>query len=405
MENVPIINNLKIRGSWGIIGNEKIDYYNRYARVESGVVIFGSTPTVYPSASYAKNGNPDLVWESSTQTDVGLEIGIFENKITGEFDFYNKVTDDILVELSTPGYLGNGQGEKITFNAGKVLNRGFEANLNWRGKLNKLNYRIGLIGSTIHNEVLEIGGSSGIDSVLIGGNLGNGIPVTQSRVGLPIGAFYGYKTDGIFQNTTELNAYPHDAQAGVGDLRFVDVSGDNMINGNDRTYIGSPIPKFIFGFNSEFEFRGFDLSFDLQGQTGNKIFNGKEVVRPDPYNFEKHVINFWRGEGTTNTEPRPSFGGYNYTPSDRFIQDGSFIRLRTLMLGYSLPASVSNKLQMQHLRIYLKGSNLITLTKYTGYTPEIGTPETDSENVLSNGIDNGIYPVTAVYSVGLNLTF
>lgn len=400
MSGIPFINNLKIRGSWGIIGNEKIDYYDRYARVESGIFIFGVNQDVNATASYAASGNPDLVWESTTQTDIGIEIGLFDNKITGEFDYYNKVTDDILVRLSTPGYLGNGQGNKIRFNAGKVLNTGFEANINFRGNVSNLNYRIGILGSTLHNEVLEVGGNSGVDSVLQDGILGNGISVTQSRVGLPIGAFYGYKTDGVFQNETELNAYPHDAQAGIGDLRFVDANDDGVINGNDRTYIGSPIPKFIFGFNSEFDFKGFDLSFDLQGQTGNKIFNGKEVVRPDPYNFEKHVMDRWRGEGTSNSEPRPSFGGYNYTPSDRFIQDGSFIRLRTVMLGYTLPSTVSDKIYIQNLRIYIKGSNIFTLTKFTGYTPEIG-----SSSVLSNGIDNGTYPVTAVYSAGINLTF
>lgn len=400
MSGIPFINNLKIRGSWGIIGNEKIDYYDRYARVESGIFIFGVNQDVNATASYAASGNPDLVWESTTQTDIGIEIGLFDNKITGEFDYYNKVTDDILVRLSTPGYLGNGQGNKIRFNAGKVLNTGFEANINFRGNVSNLNYRIGILGSTLHNEVLEVGGNSGVDSVLQDGILGNGISVTQSRVGLPIGAFYGYKTDGVFQNETELNAYPHDAQAGIGDLRFVDANDDGVINGNDRTYIGSPIPKFIFGFNSEFNFKGFDFSFDLQGQTGNKIFNGKEVVRPDPYNFEKHVMDRWRGEGTSNSEPRPSFGGYNYTPSDRFIQDGSFIRIRTVMLGYTLPSTFSDKIYIQNLRIYIKGSNIFTLTKFTGYTPEIG-----SSSVLSNGIDNGTYPVTAVYSAGINLTF
>jgi len=318
----------------------------------------------------------------------------------GEFDFYNRVTNDILVELSTPGHLGNGQGQKVRYNAASVLNRGFEFSLNWREKRGDVSYSIGLLGSTIHNEVLEIGGNSGVDSTLIGGYLGDGRPVTLSRVGLPIGAFYGYKTDGIFQDAEELNDYPHSSQAGVGDLRFVDVNDDKVLDGRDRTFIGSPIPKFIFGFNGLVEYRGFDLSVDFQGQTGNKIFNGKEVVRPDPYNFEKHVFDRWTGPGTSDTEPRPSFGGYNYTPSDRFIQDGSFLRLRSLTAGYTLPASVSQKAFIQQLRIYVKASNLFTLTKFTGYTPEIG-----SYDVLSNGIDYGTYPITSTYSVGVNLQF
>ncbi len=167
--------------------------------------------------------------------------------------------------------------------------------------------------------------------------LDNGKNVTESRVGLPIGAFFGYKTDGIFQNQDELNSYPHTSNAGVGDLRYVDVNHDNIIDDRDRTYIGSPIPDFIFGLNFTGNYKGFDLSLDFIGQTGNKIFNAKEIVRPDPYNFEAHVWNRWTGPGTSNTEPRPSFGGYNYEPSDHFIYDGSYFRLRTFILGYTLP--------------------------------------------------------------------
>jgi TonB-linked SusC/RagA family outer membrane protein len=401
MKSVEAVSKLKLRASWGIIGNEKISYFDRYARVQSSIIaVLGNPDAPIPAATYGKSGNPDLRWESTTQTDIGAEIGLLANKLTGEFDFYNRVTNDILVELSTPGHLGNGGGQKVRYNAASVLNRGFEFNLNWREKKGDFIYSVGLLGSTIHNEVLEIGGSSGVDSTLIGGFLGDGRPVTLSRVGLPIGAFYGYKTDGIFQDEEELAAYPHSSQAGPGDLRFVDVNGDEVIDGRDRTFIGSPIPKLIFGFNGSMEYKGIDFALDFQGQTGNKIFNGKEVVRPDPYNFEKHVFDRWTGPGTSNSEPRPSFGGYNFTPSDRFIQDGSFLRLRSVTLGYTLPSRLSQKAHMQQLRVYIKGSNLFTLTRFTGYTPEIG-----SYDVLSNGIDYGAYPITSVYSVGVNLQF
>jgi TonB-linked SusC/RagA family outer membrane protein len=401
MKPVDWISKLKLRASWGIIGNEKISYFDRYARVQSSIIaVLGNPDAPVPAATYGKSGNPDLKWESTTQTDIGAEIGLLASRLTGEFDFYNRVTNDILVELSTPGHLGNGQGQRIRYNAASVLNRGFEFSINWREKAGDITYSAGFLGSTIHNEVLEIGGNSGVDSTLIGGYLGDGRPVTLSRVGLPIGAFYGYKTDGIFQSEEELTAYPHSSQAGVGDLRFVDVTGDGILDGRDRTFIGSPIPKFIFGFNGMIEYKGIDFGVDFQGQTGNKIFNGKEVVRPDPYNFEKHVIDRWTGPGTSNTEPRPSFGGYNYTPSDRFIHDGSFLRLRSVTLGYTLPASVSQKALIQQLRVYLKGTNLYTLTKFTGYTPEIG-----SYDVLSNGIDYGAYPITSNYSIGVNLQF
>lgn len=401
LQNVKWLNKLKVRASWGKLGNDKIPYWDRYARVESNILaIFGTTGDPNTGATYGINGNPDLKWEVTTQTDIGLEFSLFDSRLTAEFDYYNKQTDDILILLSVPGYFGNGSGAKVRFNAASVVNRGFEFNLGWRDQIGKLKYNIGVLGTTIHNEVLEIGGISGVDDALIGGYLGNGIPVTRSVVGLPIGSFYGYQTDGIFQTQAELDAYPHDGQAGVGDLRFVDVNSDGKIDGRDRTNIGSPIPTFIFGFNFGIEIIGFDLSVNVQGQTGNKIFNAKEVVRPDPYNFESHVLDRWTGPGTSNTEPRASFGGYNYTPSDHFIQDGSFIRIRNLVLGYTLPEIWSKKVGMQKLRLYVKADNLYTWTKFTGYTPEIG-----SGDVLSAGIDYGIYPITAVYSVGINLNF
>jgi hypothetical protein len=217
---------------------------------------------------------------------------------------------------------------------------------------------------------------------------------------LPIGAFYGYKTDGIFQNRQELDAYPHLSQAGIGDLRFVDINNDGVLDANDRTYLGSPIPDYLFGLNMGVQFMNFDFSLDFQGQVGNKIFNGKEIVRPDPYNFEKRVFDRWRGEGTSTTEPRPSFGGYNYNISDHFIQDGSFARLRNVIIGYSLPPSILNRMKMKQVRLYVSGTNLFTLTKFTGYTPEIA-----SEDVLSSGIDRGAYPVSAIYSGGININF
>ena len=399
MKKYSDISKLKLRASWGKIGNEKIPYENRFSLTQPGLVtVFGRGDILYPGVTYAKSGNPDLRWEVTTQTDIGMEIGFFNDKLTSEFDYYHRITDDILVDLSTPGFLGNGQGQKITYNAGKVLNSGFEANINWRDKIGEVGYSLGLLASTVHNEVLTVGGSSGIDSLLFGADIKGFL--TQSRKGLPIGAFYGYKTDGIFQNQSELDAYPHAGDATVGDLRRVDVNGDNVINDQDRTYIGSPIPTFIFGLNAEVTYKSFDLAISLQGQTGNKIFNAKEFIRPDAYNFEQHVMDRWTGEGTSNTEPRATFGGYNYMPSDKFIQDGSFVRLRSLVLGYTLPESLSTKLHMQQFRVYLKGNNIYTLTRFTGYTPEIG-----SESVLSNSIDTGIYPISALYSFGINLTF
>jgi TonB-linked SusC/RagA family outer membrane protein len=402
MENVDLISKLKLRASWGKIGNEKIVYDRQFSIVENYVAVFGDPSAPYPASSFGRLGNPDLVWETTTQTDVGLEIGILDDRLAAEFDYYHKVTSDILVDLTVPGYFGNGNAVKITYNAAEVLNSGFEFNVQWRDQIREFKYNVGFLGSTVHNEVLEIGGSSGVDSVLVGGYLGNGIPVTRTEVGLPIGSFYGYKTNGVFQTQEEIDSYPEYTQETLqpGDLKYVDINGDGVINQLDRTNLGSPIPTFIFGVIAGLEWKGLDFSFNIAGQTGNKVFNGKEVVRPDPYNFEAHVMDRWTGPGTSNEEPRPTFGGYNYNVSDRFIYDASFVRIRNIIIGYTLPQDWSQKIYMNNLRIYLKADNLYTWSKFTGYTPEIATSDP-----LGQGIDNGVYPVTAVYSFGINLTF
>ncbi len=400
MKKFPLITNLKLRGSWGIIGNDKIAYDKQYSLTTTMVTVLGIPPSVNSATTYSVSGNPDLKWESTTQTDVGLEIGLFKNKLSGEFDYYNRVTKDILIPLSTPDYLGNGQSAKVDFNAASINNSGLESKITWRDKAGEVTYSISVNGSTLKNKVLKVGGTSGIDSVLLGGYLANGITVTQSRVGLPIGAFYGYKTNGLFQTAADLTAYPHLSTAVPGDLRIADVNNDGKIDGNDRTFIGSPVPKFILGFNFEAGYKGFDFSLDIQGVYGNKLFNAKEVVRPDPYNWEKHVLGAWTGPGTSNSEPIASYGGNNYLPSDKFVQDGSFTRLRNVTLGYTLSSGVFKKIAIKQLRFYIKGSNIYTLARFTGYTPEIG-----SGDVLSNGIDYGTYPVSSVYSFGINLTF
>jgi TonB-linked SusC/RagA family outer membrane protein len=400
MKSLPVISNLKIRGSWGIIGNDKIDYDKQYSLTQSLLTVLGKPATGNSATTYDVSGNPDLKWESTTQADAGLEIGLLKDRLTGEFDYYDRLTKDILIPLFIPSYLGNGQGARVDYNAASVRNSGFEGRVTWKGNIGQVEYNISVLGSTVRNEVLKIGGSSGIDSVLYGGYLSNGIPVTRSKVDLPVGAFYGYKTDGLFQTTAELDAYPHLSTAIPGDLRIVDVNHDLKIDGKDRTYIGSPIPKFYMGFNFGANYKGIDFSIDIQGVYGNKLFNAKEVVRPDPYNWEQHVLGAWTGPGTSNSEPIASFGGNNYLPSDRFIQDGSFTRLRNITIGYTFPSALSKKIAIQQLRIYLKGVNIFTIAEFTGYTPEIG-----SSDVLSNGIDFGTYPVTAVYSFGINLTF
>jgi TonB-linked SusC/RagA family outer membrane protein len=401
MPTNTIVSNVKLRASWGIIGNEKIPANERFSLIANGQnAVFGYNEQIVPGATFGNTATPGLRWESTTQTDIGLELGFWDDKLTAEIDYYRRVTDDILVGLTMPGHFGNGAFVRVITNAATVLNRGFELTLSWNDQIGDIKYKVGGVASANHNEVQDLGSSFGSDSFIFSGSLGNGQLVTRTEVGRPIGSFYGYKVVGVFQNQAELDAEPKRADQSIGDLKFADINGDGVITTSDRTYLGSPIPKFIFGFNAEVSYKNFDISFDFQGQTGNSIYNGKMAVRPDLYNFESRVGDFWSGDGTSNKEPKPSAGGVNFEPSSYFIEDGSYLRLRNVRIGYSFPSSLSDKLRLTSARAYVSGTNILTLTKYSGYSPEIG-----GSDGFSSGIDLGIYPITAVYSVGLNLTF
>jgi TonB-linked SusC/RagA family outer membrane protein len=393
-----IFSNLKVRASWGIIGNEKINYLRQYSLVQNGINALFGQDVIYSGATYGVSGNPNLKWESTHQLDIGVETGFLNDRLTVEIDYYQRTTKDILIDLPVPGYYGNGDGAVITFNAGEVVNKGFEINAGYNNEFKKIKYRIGCVGTTINNETKKVSGTGQSDEQLVG--LFNGRQVTRTTPGLPIGSFYGYRVIGVFQNTSELNSYPHLSNTEVGDLKFEDVNKDGILNSADRTNLGSPIPTLLVGLSLNLEYNNFDFTADLQAQAGNKIFNGKEIVRPDPYNFERRYLNFWNGDGTSNTEPRPSNGGVNYEPSSRYIYDGSFLRLRNISLGYSLPQSISSKVGMKTLRAYARVTNLFTSSKFTGYTPEIV-----SGNPVLNAIDVSTYPIPRIYSVGLNLTF
>ncbi len=392
---------LKLRGSWGVTGNQEIPWYKKFSLVQNDLnAIFGQAEKLVPGTSYGVLGNPDLKWESTYQTDIGIELGMFNSKLTAEFDYYNKTTEGILVDLLTGGHMGNGPYATVTFNAAKLTNQGFEMNIGWVETRGDFTYRLRVTGSALKNKVLGLGSSTGANSFIPNGPLGNGQLVTRTVVGQQIGEFYGYKVIGVFQNEAELSSSAKIDGQQVGDLKYADLNKDGLIDDKDRTYLGSYIPKVTYSLSADFSYKGFDLSLDLYGQAGNKIYNGKNAVRPDLYNFEGRVRNYWHGEGTSNTEPRPTAGGVNYEPSDYFIENGSFLRLRNVNLGYTLPDKFLAKLKISKTRVFINGTNLYTLTKYSGYTPEIA-----SSNALGSGIDMGVYPITAIYSIGVDITF
>lgn len=393
------VNRIKLRASWGIIGNERIPWSRQYSLIDNNQnAVFNEV--VVQGATYGISGNPDLRWEETEQLDIGLELGFWNDKLQVELDYYNKTTEGILVDLLTPGHLGNGPFARVTYNAARVRNSGFEMQATYSGKMRAIDFQLMANASTIRNEVLQLGPTDDGNAFIPSGSLGNGQLASRTVVGNSVGAFFGYETDGVIQNQDELNSIAVIDGQTVGDLKFVDQNNDGVIDDKDRVYLGSYIPKVVLGLGAQFTYNNWDLGFDFAGQWGNKIYNAKMAVRPDFYNFESQVLDAWSGEGSSTTEPRPTFGGVNYEVSDYFIQDGSFLRLRTFSIGYELKEKIPANWKMRSVRIYARATNLFTLSRYTGYTPEIA-----SNDALSSGIDGGVYPLTAIYSVGVQFNF
>lgn len=393
------INHFKVRGSWGIIGNEKINWYDRFSLIGSDYgAVFGQSESLQPGATFFSAGNNDLLWENTKQTNIGIEFGLYDDKLTGGVDYYRKHTDDVLVLLDVPGYYGFGSFQRVRFNAASVLNSGLEFNLSYKDQVGEVKYGINASGSTVHNEVTKLGATTPTDSVIFGGNLSNGDRVTATRVGEPIGYFYGYEIEGVFQNESELDQYPHLPNQDVGDFIYTDQNGDGEITPDgDRTKIGSPIPDFTFGMGLNVSYKNLSLSMDFQGQVGNEIYNAKNQTRFGIYNFEDRVLDRWTGESTSDYEPELDGKAGNYEQSEYFVEDGSYLRLRTAVLSYTFPESWMEKAGFSSANIYLRGTNLYTFTEYSGYSPDLGG------SPLSSGIDSGIYPITSVYTLGLNL--
>ncbi len=399
IKELDLFSTLKLRGSWGVNGNDKIPYRSRFARVSTNDMeaVLGIAEELFPGASLTDAGNPNLQWENTESLDLGLEFGLMDGKLSGEIDYYRKKTNEVLVPLLIPAHFGNGPFNRVVFNAADVENKGFELFLTWKERSGEFNYSVSLLASKLKNEVLDIGAA---DEFISDGPLGNGQLVTRTETGRPIGAFFGYQVEGVFQTQDEITSANSLAGQRPGDLRFKDANNDGQINADDRTFIGSYIPDYLGGLNFTVGYKNVELSVDLQGQFGNEIYNGKRAVRPNLQNFEANIIDRWTGPNTSTTEPRLTAGGNNYLPSSYFIEDGSFVRLRSVSLTYKPGNVLLEKLRLQNASVFLRGTNVLTLTDFSGYSPEIA-----SQNALSSGIDLGTYPVTAVYSLGLNLGF
>jgi TonB-linked SusC/RagA family outer membrane protein len=391
---------LKLRASWGQIGNDKIGAYPGVPIVTGNLnAVFGTGQTLQYGASPIELANPLVKWEKSSQTDVGADMVLFDGQLEATIDYYHRLTDGILVQVPIPNYIGVSTQPYV--NAAKVLNSGLEGTFVWHRKLGAADLDLGLNGATISNTVKALGQGN---SQILAGGLGNEVAyTTRTAVGQPIGCFWGLKVLGVFQTPAEVASSPNrNVAEQPGDLRFVDTNGDGTITDADKTFLGCPIPDVVYGFNSRLRWGNFDLSANFSGQAGNKVFNGKKAVRFGVENFEASFLNRWHGQGTSNREPRVTTAGNNYVASDRFIEDGSFLKLQNVQVGYRLPAQVVHALSIEQARIYVSGTNLFNITNYTGYTPELA-----GGSVIASGIDafSGIFPPARTFTAGVDVTF
>ncbi|WP_158829249.1 SusC/RagA family TonB-linked outer membrane protein [Mucilaginibacter lacusdianchii] len=394
-----VVNFLKVRGSYGVVGSDNIGEFQFVSTIGSGRNAAIGTGSYYTGYSPNAPANPDLRWEETRSANLGFEATLV-NDLRFTFDWYNKKTSGILQNPRIPGYVG--AISNPASNVADMENMGFEFELGWNKKLGDV--RLDLSGnfSTLRNRVTYLGnnldfieGSVGFQNMSYG--------VTRTIVGQPYNSYYGFRTEGIFQTQQEIDSYRGakgriQPNAKPGDFKWKDVDGDGDIDENDREVLGSPIPKYTFGFNINVAWKGFDLSAFAQGAAGFQVFSGLRRSSLTAANWQTEALGRWTGAGTSNTYPRLSDSDPNknfINPSDFFLQKGDYLRLRTLQIGYSLPKLLISKAHLSRLRIYVTSENLFTLTGYTGYNPEIGG------GVFS--IDRGVYPLARSFMLGVNV--
>lgn len=396
-------NSTKVRFSWGRNGNENIGSFGYMALTATGSNYpfgAGAGQVSYPGIKPAKIVNADLHWEESEQTDVGIDFSFLNNAITFSADYFYKRTKDMLIEMPLGGFVGE---VAPIGNVGTMENRGVEFEASYRWRVSDWNFRVAANASWLKNKLLNLGNATGFRPVESAQGLGE---IVRATNGLPYPYFYGYKSDGIFQNYDEIKSYVNakgemiQPNAVPGDVRWVDINGDGIIDGDDQGKIGKGTPDWTYGFSLNVEWRGFDFSAVCQGVAGNDIYDASRRVDISSANLPKWMLNRWTGEGSGNKYPRFAANDQvNWArSSDLYITDGSYFRLKNITLGYTLPSNITRKAFIQNFRVYVMAENLLTATKYAGFDPEV-------TNGSSLGVDRGVYPQSKVWTIGCNLTF
>ncbi|MFM6953177.1 MAG: SusC/RagA family TonB-linked outer membrane protein [Bacteroidota bacterium] len=394
MKNVRSINMLKVRGSWGRVGNDRINPSEFVTLLSTGLsAVFGNQVTM--GSTIAEIKDPNLKWETTEEMDLGIDFEAINGHIAGVIDFYNKKTLGALFNIPLPGGLGDNNNSMLT-NAADILNRGLEVSVRYnKNSKGPFNYSIGANATFNQNKVLGLG--SGLPTNF--GSLRNGEFATRVAAGQPIGSFWVYETNGIFQTEAEIDAAPHFLGAQPGDFRIVDQNGDGKLNDLDRIYVGSYQPKCYMGINGNFKYKQWDLNLDILGNFGNKVFNGKKTVRyGGNYNVEKSLADArWTPAKPSNTNPR-AFNGVP-KPTDYFVESGSYLRLNNFTLGYNLPARIAKKSKVQGYRFFITAQNALTWKKFSGFSAELPGGPADA------GIELDIYPTSSTFLTGLSIQF
>ncbi|RXF68271.1 SusC/RagA family TonB-linked outer membrane protein [Arcticibacter tournemirensis] len=407
MQNQSLFSNLKLRGSWGKLGNAGVPRNPTTVVVtqDAGYIAFFNG-VAYTGKNIATLTPTFLNWEGTKGTDLGIEAGFLKDRLTVEIDYYNKLTQDAIFDIPIFSSLGQ-KSPRISGNQADIRNRGLEFMATWRNKTEKgLTYSVSGNFGYNQNKVTSV--VTGVNPIYDGGSgLANGSQATRTVLGGAIGEFYGYQVVGIFQNDAEVAASAQKLNAKTGDFKYADVNNDGVIDGKDRMTIGDPNPKFNFGLNTSFAYKNFDLALDIQGVAGVDVYNANISRRYGNENFTKDFFdNRWHGEGTSNTYPSANIGSTtNAAPNSFFVESGSYVRLRNIQIGYTLPASVVGKWKAQRVRVFANAQNPINIFGYKGFSPEIGRQEGVSYSPVSRGIDANVYPLFATYNLGLNVTF
>jgi TonB-linked SusC/RagA family outer membrane protein len=384
------INYLKLKTSWGKLGNDKIGNYLWFPTINpkgQQVVVDGKTYYI-PTVSNLVDEN--IHWEVVTGLDAGFESQMFDGHLSLELGYFTKTTSDLLAYVAPP--ISVGAGYAIT-NAGSIRNRGIEYILTWRDKIGDFSYGISTNGATLNNKVLSLGNDN---SDIITGKY------HRTSVGHSVGSLYGYVQDGIFQNQQEIDSYvPASWTSKPGDIRYKDLVGDGKITDQDRTFIGSSIPTFTYGLSMNAGFKNFDFSVEFNGVYGNQIVNTKKLPTYAQFNFYQTILDRWHGEGTSNFEPALNTSrGNNFEPSTNLLESGAYFRIRAIQFGYNLPQNIIKLMGSSKFRLFVNAQNPLTFKQNSGYTPEIGG------GILDGGIDNGgTYPLPSVYTAGVTVNF